>query len=94
MNSVAKMLMGLLIAILGVYWYVAGSIFGWRPAGLTPAQTLGIVFVGSFGLFLVVFGLLIAWIEYEDIKWEMREKQMAAEAEKKKKTKKRKRKKK
>ncbi len=93
MNSVVKMLIGLLVAILGVYWYVVGSIFGWRPAGLTPAQTLGIVFVGTFGAFLVMFGLLVAWIEYEDIKWEMKEKQMAKEAAAKKRKKRKKKRK-
>jgi len=90
MNSVTKMLMGFLIAILGVYWYIAGSVFGWRPAGLTPAQTLGIVFVGLFGIFLIMLGLLIAWIEYEDIKWEMKEKHMVKKINKKPKRKKRK----
>ena len=83
MNSVTKMLMGLLIAILGVYWYVARSVFGWKPAGFTPAQTLGIVFVGVFGAFLIMIGLLITWIEYEDIKWEAREKKITKKAEKK-----------
>ncbi len=92
MNSVVKMLTGLLIAILGVYWYVANSIFGWKPAGFTPAQTLGIVFVGTFGAFLVMFGLLVAWIEYEDIKWEMREKELMKSTEKRKKKTKKKRK--
>jgi len=32
------------------------------------------VFVGVFGLILIFLGLIIAWIEYEDLKWERKEK--------------------
>jgi len=75
MNAVVKLIIGLLIAIAGIYWYAADYIAtGWVPiVGYTAVDALIKVFVGTFGLFLLFLGLLIAWIEYEDWKWEREE---------------------
>lgn len=83
MNSAVKMVLGLLVALAGLYWYAAeplqmkglSSIFG-----IVPLNALKIVFFGVFGLFLILFGLLVAWIEYEDIKWEREEKKKEKKA--------------
>ncbi len=78
MNAGIKLIIGLVIALIGLYWYGAG--FAGIPnifptfMGATALSALKTVFVGLFGLFLIFIGLIVAWIEYEDLKWEMREK--------------------
>ncbi|MFH0832903.1 MAG: hypothetical protein V1900_04240 [Candidatus Aenigmatarchaeota archaeon] len=74
MNSAVKMIIGLLIFVAGIVWYAAG------PLNLKGLETLGnalsalwTVFLGVFGLFLIFLGLIVAWIEYEDLKWEKKE---------------------
>ncbi|MBI2971580.1 MAG: hypothetical protein HYY37_04160 [Candidatus Aenigmarchaeota archaeon] len=75
LNSAVKMLIGLLIFAAGVYWYAADILRmpGFSVLGGYALSSLKTVFFGTFGLFLVFFGLIIAWIEYEDMKWEARE---------------------
>ncbi len=76
MNSSAKLIIGLIILIAGLYWYAA-DIFGlpgFGRLGANAVEDLKTVFFGVFGLFLIFLGLIIAWIEYEDLKWEAREK--------------------
>ena len=69
MKTFAKFIIGLLIAIAGIYWYTVDKIYGINPLG-----SLKTVVIGSIGLCLIFFGILVAWIEYEDLKWEMEEK--------------------
>ena len=77
MHAAAKLIIGLLIFIAGVYWYVGPrssspcDLFG---LGICPTRAFMDTFVGVFGLVLIFLGLVIAWIEYEDLKWESREK--------------------
>jgi hypothetical protein len=81
MHPAAKLIVGLIIALAGLYWYLAGWI---NPAiginvaatwiGFAAISALKTVFIGIFGLFLIFVGLIIAWIEWEDLKWEMKEK--------------------
>lgn len=66
MNSAVKLIIGLIIFAAGIYWYLEPSH--------TAFNALRTVFVGVFGLFLIFFGLIVAWIEYEDLKWEAKEK--------------------
>ena len=82
MHAAVKMIIGLLIFAAGIYWYVADFLGfpGFSVLGHEAWEALKTVFIGTFGLFLVFLGAIIAWIEYEDLKWEKREK-----AEKKKK---------
>jgi hypothetical protein len=80
-HSAAKLIIGLLIFVAGIYWYVA-EILGMPGVavilGVTSTfQAFLTVFAGLFGLFLIFLGLIIAWIEYEDLKWEMKEKKTA-----------------
>ncbi len=77
MNSAIKMIVGVLILVAGIYWYLA-DIIGKNVAaswlGSSAISSLKSVFIGVFGLGLVFVGLLVVWIEYEDLKWEMSEK--------------------
>ena len=73
MNSAAKMVIGLLILLGGVYWYASAWISPNGLLGVNTVSALKTVFFGTFGLFLAFLGFLVAWIEYEDLKWEARE---------------------
>jgi amino acid transporter len=81
MHPAVKLIVGLIIAIIGIYWYVADFV-GTNPVvswmGYSALAALKQVFIGVFGLFLLFVGLIIAWIEYEDLKWEMKEKKVVA----------------
>lgn len=79
MNSLAKAFVGLLIAVAGIAWYIAP---GFSVGDVVPFDALKTVAVGSFGVFLFVFGALMAWVEYEDWKWEQKEKEELAKAKK------------
>ncbi|MBI4018365.1 MAG: hypothetical protein HY368_02045 [Candidatus Aenigmarchaeota archaeon] len=81
MHSAAKMLIGLLILLAGIYWYASAWVSPNGLFGVNTVSALKTVFFGTFGVFLAFLGLLIAWIEYEDLKWEARER---AEKERKK----------
>lgn len=67
MHSAAKLIIGILIFIAGLYWYIPSN-------GLDALLHLKDVFVGVFGIALIILGLIIAWIEYEDLKWERKDK--------------------
>ena len=76
MHSGVKLIIGLVILLAGLYWYAADMLGlpGFGQLGTNAVIALKTVFFGTFGLFLIFLGLIIAWIEYEDIKWEAREK--------------------
>jgi len=76
MNAAVKMLIGILIAIAGIYWYLGDFIGkGWAAiAGINAWNAFVTVFIGVFGIVLFFLGILIAWIEYEDMKFEREEK--------------------
>jgi len=76
MNAAVKMLIGILIAIAGIYWYLGDFVGkGWSAiAGINAWNAFVTVFIGVFGAVLLLLGLLIAWIEYEDMKFEREEK--------------------
>ncbi len=85
MSAIAKMIAGIVIFLIGIYWYLPGSWFK-QFVPLTVGSTFQaflVVFFGLFGLAFILVGLLVAWIEFEDMKWERREKQ-EKKAEKKK----------
>ena len=72
MHSAVKLIIGLIIFAAGIYWYLGTGFYG--LIGTVALNALKTVFIGVFGLFLIVLGLIIAWIEYEDLKWEAKEK--------------------
>lgn len=76
MSAIAKMIIGVVIFLLGIYWYLPANYFK-QFVPITVGSTFQaflVVFFGLFGLALILLGLLIAWIELEDMKWERREK--------------------
>lgn len=77
MHSAVKLIIGLLVLAAGIYWYIA-PVFGHYGLamflGRSTFSAMVTVFAGIFGLILIFLGLIIAWIEYEDLKWESKEK--------------------
>ncbi len=86
MNSAVKMIIGIIVFLAGLYWYTAAPIFGnggiERLFGTSTVKAFLTVFAGLFGLVLIFLGLIVAWIEYEDLKWESREKEQSKEPRK------------
>jgi hypothetical protein len=76
MHSAAKLIIGILIFLAGLAWYWPVK-FGGTLFGSQNIMRFLDVFFGVFGLALVFLGLIVAWIEYEDLKWESREKKEA-----------------
>ena len=77
MHSGIKMIIGVLILIAGLYWYLGDAIAANMAStwlGLSAISALKTVFIGVFGLILIFVGLLVVWIEYEDLKWDMQNK--------------------
>jgi len=74
-HSAVKLVIGLLILFVGIYWYAVSTpwLGNGSLLGVNTWSALKTVFFGTFGVFLAFLGLLIAWIEYEDLKWEARE---------------------
>jgi hypothetical protein len=81
MNAAAKLVMGLLVTIAGLAWYIWGDTTFKPYLGVSSVTALEIIFVGSFGLFLIMVGLFVTWIEIEDIKDMKAEKSAARKAE-------------
>jgi hypothetical protein len=81
MNAAAKLIIGLLVTIAGLAWYIWGNAF--KPyLGVSSWTSLGILFAGGFGLFLILIGLFVTWIEIEDLKDMKSEKKEALKTEK------------
>ena len=72
MNPMAKMLIGLLVFAAGVYWYLGpllGHFSGDPLFHIRPTYAFAVLFSGLFGIGLIFIGFVLAWIEYEDMKW-------------------------
>ena len=80
MHSAVKLIVGLIVVLAGLFWYAADyigyGVVGW--VGTAALSALKTVFIGVFGLLLIIIGLIVAWIEWEDLKWQAREKAGAA----------------
>ncbi len=80
MHAAVKLIAGVIIFLLGVYWYVAPLFGNHFLSSLVPktvgstSQAFLVTFFGVFGLILIFLGLIVAWIEFEDLKWERKEK--------------------
>ena len=59
MNAAAKLVMGLLVTIAGLAWYIWGDTTFKPYLGVSSVTALEIIFVGSFGLFLIMVGLFV-----------------------------------
>ncbi|OYT43190.1 MAG: hypothetical protein B6U88_01690 [Candidatus Aenigmarchaeota archaeon ex4484_56] len=63
MNAIVKLFVGLLLVVAGIAWYVYGSFVGVGSFWLA----FQIVFFGVVGVAFLVIGLLIVWVELEEI---------------------------
>ncbi|MBI4895980.1 MAG: hypothetical protein HY832_00315 [Candidatus Aenigmarchaeota archaeon] len=68
MNTLVKLLAGLIIFALGLYWYAPV----WEIGRVNFLELKGLI-RGGIGLVLIFIGLVIAWIEYEDHRWAQKE---------------------
>ncbi|HLD84965.1 MAG TPA: hypothetical protein VI968_00250 [archaeon] len=74
MHSAAKLIIGIIVFLAGIYWYLPGNAAAPALGVHSTYRAFLTVFAGLFGLFLLILGLIVAWIEYEDLKWERKEK--------------------
>lgn len=81
MNTVVKLIIGLLVVIAGIAWYWYGSVFE-VIAGVSSLNALLMILTGSIGVALFLIGLLIVWVEAEEIKDARREKKMKKQEKK------------
>ena len=67
MNVVVKLIIGLMLIVAGISWYVYGSVF--IPIiGISSLKAISILFTGAMGLILFVIGLFVTWIEIEELR--------------------------
>ncbi len=65
MHPAIKMIVGFLILAAGLYWYATDVPY--MGATLSALKT---VLAGTIGVVLILLGLLIVWIEYEEMKYQ------------------------
>ncbi len=73
-KNILKMLVGIIIFIIGIAWYVPKEFYG-----LGFLTELKIILLGIIGLFLLFVGLIVAWMGYDDYKMDI---EMAKEEQK------------
>jgi len=67
MNTIVKLIIGLLITISGIAWYVFHNSIG--LVGLEDSLfSLKVLLAGSVGMVLILAGLLIMWGDFEELK--------------------------
>lgn len=62
-GNIVKMLIGIVILIIGILWYVPKTFYG-----LGFWAQLETLLLGTIGLFLLFVGLIVAWMGYDDYK--------------------------
>ncbi|MBI4019372.1 MAG: hypothetical protein HY364_03895 [Candidatus Aenigmarchaeota archaeon] len=81
MHSAAKILIGMILFAAGLYWYVGpilGHFSGDPIFHIRPTYAFAVLFSGLFGMGLIFIGFVMAWIEYEDLKWSKHAKKSAS----------------
>lgn len=63
-KNIFKMLIGIVIFIVGIAWYVPRY-------GLGFWDELLVLLKGTIGLFLLFVGLIVAWMGYDDYKMDI-----------------------
>lgn len=66
-----KMIIGALLILLGVWWYIPGSLFTEvlvPHSSLTNFQSLVAAVQGSAGIILLLVGVFVVWIEHDEIR--------------------------
>ena len=62
-NNIIKMLIGIVVLIIGIVWYLPKSYYG-----LGFWVELLSLLKATIGLFLLFVGLIVAWMGYDDYK--------------------------
>lgn len=66
-----KMVLGALLGVLGVWWYVPGGGMNNLLAAqstMTNLKSLIALFQGTVGMLAVIIGLFVVWIEHDEMK--------------------------
>ena len=86
-GTLAKLLIGVIIFLAGIYWYIGtrvgeflGLTFPAVPFFPNALASLKVIFEGLFRLVLILFGALLAWLEFDEWKTQ---KQMSKKGRKK-----------
>lgn len=61
-NNIIKMLIGIVILVIGIIWYV--GVYGY----LGYWEELVDLLKATIGIFLLFVGLIVAWMGYDDYK--------------------------
>lgn len=67
MGRMFKIFVGILLLIAGLYWYTKPVFLGTTA---TNWDALIILFKGGFGIFLFLIGLILTWIEIDEMRLE------------------------
>lgn len=68
-GTAVKLLVGVIVFLAGIYWYIGARLgFPDIPYFANALSSLKIVFEGLFGLVLILFGALLAWLEWDELK--------------------------
>ncbi|MFB6198083.1 MAG: hypothetical protein ABEI52_07435 [Halobacteriaceae archaeon] len=65
MKPQAKILVGALMIVAGIYWY---SLAPFAVTGMTNLESLVVLFQGGFGAIVFLLGLFIVWIESDELR--------------------------
>ncbi|MDY6762066.1 MAG: C2H2-type zinc finger protein [Candidatus Nanohaloarchaea archaeon] len=71
MGPRGKMIVGAVLALGGVWWYVPGGPFNSALlpfSALTNLQSLAVAVQGSLGLVALLIGLFVVWIERDELR--------------------------
>lgn len=69
MNTVLKIILGAIMVIGGIYWYVAPKVMGIAMGGANLSALITIL-RGSIGVLIFLIGVFIVWIEADELKME------------------------
>lgn len=69
MKGAGKIIIGAILVIAGIYWYLAGNIMGFTT-GSANLQALWNIFRGSIGVLVFLVGAFIVWLEADELKME------------------------
>ncbi len=59
-----KILLGAFMILGGIWWYTQDFL----ARGLTHFESLEVLFTGGFGVFIIIIGIFIVWIETDELK--------------------------
>ncbi|MCJ7478788.1 MAG: hypothetical protein MUP63_01260 [Candidatus Nanohaloarchaeota archaeon QJJ-7] len=71
MGPRGKMIIGAIMVVLGVWWYIPNGPFNSAAVSfstLTNLQSLSVAVQGGLGLLLVLVGAFVVWIERDELR--------------------------